>query len=142
MGRPRKYEDPYGGQKAYFKTLKGKAARQKYQTSDKGKEVKRNWWRENYGKIPLDPVADFIQKYGDPDTALNLLPQKQKLVIKYLYGLDGGEPLTQEAISNLMGCSQQWIAELKKRAIAKLEKVTKSKHEAIDPQQEKKPLSK
>ncbi len=117
MGRPRKYEDPYGGQKAYFKTPKGKAARKRYQSSDKGKEVKRDWWQKNRGKTPLDPQQYFIDTYGDPDTALQLLPQKQKLVIKYLYGLDGGEPLTQEAIADLMGYRQQWIAQLKKKAI-------------------------
>ena len=154
MPRPRKYPDRQGCKKAYRQTEKGKAAEKRYQTSEKGKQTRREWWQKKYGKTPLDPQQYFLDTYGDPETALQLLPQKQKLVIKYLYGLDGGEPLTQEAIADLMGYRQQWIAQLKKKAIdtlndaiskkslspyAKLEAAKQAKAEATE--QDKNPLS-
>ena len=134
MGRPRKHKDPYGGQKAYFKTPQGKAARKRYQSSEKGKEIKRNWWQTHRGKIPLDPQQYFIDTYGDPVVALELLNQKEKLVIKYLYGLDGGPPLTQEAIASMMECSRQWIGRLKKKAEKKLDPLKKAISEDTEPE--------
>ena len=135
MPRPRKHKDLYGAQNAYRQTEKGKAAEKKYRSSEKAKQIKREWWRNKYGKSPLDPQQYFIDTYGDPSVALELLNQREKLVIKYSYGLDGGPPLTQKAIARMMEYSPQRVSQIKKSALKKLAPLKK----AIEnkPQQEK-----
>ena len=126
MPRPRKYPSLHGRQKAYRQTEKGKATEKRYRSSEKAKQVRREWWQNKYGKTPLDPQQYFIDTYGDPAVALELLNQKEKLVIKYLYGLDGGPPLTQGAIASMMECSRQWISQIKKSALSKLAPLKKA----------------
>ena len=134
MPRPRKYPSLHGRQKAYRQTEKGKATEKRYRSSEKAKQVRREWWRNKYGKTPLDPQQYFIDTYGDPAVALKFLNQRERLVIKYLYGLDGGSPLTQEAIATLMECRQQWISQLKKQAEKKLIPLKKAISEDTEPE--------
>ena len=134
MPYPRKYPNPREAQRVYRQTEKGKATEKRYRSSEKAKQVRREWWRNKYGKTPLDPQQYFIDTYGDPVVALELLNQKEKLVIKYLYGLDGGPPLTQEAIASMMECSHQWISQLKKQAEKKLAPLKKAIDSDTDPE--------
>ena len=131
---PEQTKDPYANRKRYFKTEKGRAALKRCQSSENGKRIKRKWWRNKYGKTPLDLQQHFIDTYGDLIVALELLNQKERLVIKYLYGLDGGPPLTQKAIAALMECSRQRISQLKKKAENKLAHLKKAIEEDIDPE--------
>ena len=135
MPQPRKYPSLYGRQKAYRQTEKGKATEKKYRSSEKAKQVRREWWRNKYGKSPLDPQQYFIDTYGDPVVALKLLNQRERLVIKYLFGLDGDPPLTQKAIATMMECSSPWINRLKKKALKKLASLKKASEDK--PQQKK-----
>ena len=125
MGRPRKYADLYGPQKKYHSTEKGKAAVKKYRNSDTWKALQRERARIRRGTI-IDKQQHFIDTYGDPAVALELLNQKERLVIKYLYGLDGGPPLTQKEMAALMECSRQRISQLKKKAENKLAHLKKA----------------
>ena len=127
MGRPKKYPDdnPYAAQKAYLKSPKGKTARKKYESSDRSKKRKLDWWHQNKSPKRIDHKQYFIDTYGDPVVALELLNQKEKFVIKHLYGLDGGPPLTQKAIASMMDCSHQWVSLLKKQAEKKLASLKK-----------------
>ena len=134
MPRPRKYPSLHGRQKAYRQTEKGKATEKRYRSSEKAKQVRREWWRNKYGKTPLDPQQYFMDTYGDPAVALKLLSQRERLVIKYLFGLDGDPPLTQEAIATLMECRQQWISQLKKQAEKKLAPLKKAISGDVDPE--------
>lgn len=119
MGRPRKYKDLYGPQKKYRSTENGKAAIKKYESTERRKAAQRERSRIRQGTI-ADKRQWFIDTYKDPGVALELLNQKEKLVIKYSYGLDGGPPLTQLAIASMMECSRQWISQIKKSALNKL----------------------
>lgn len=121
MGREAKYSDTtYGRQKAYLKTKKGKAALKKYQSSEKGKQIKKDWWHKNRSTTPLDRRQYFVEKYGDAQSLLCLLNEKEKEVITRHYGLDGTKPITLTAIAKEKGKSQQWISQLKKSALNKL----------------------
>ena len=119
MPRPRKHKDLYGAQKAYRQTQKGRETLRKYNATEAAKASKRDWKRKHDGTI-VDKRQWFIDTYGNPGVALELLNQKEKLVIKYSYGLDGGLPLTQVAIASMMECSRQWISQIKKSALKKL----------------------
>lgn len=119
MGRPRKYADLYGPQKKYHSTEKGKAAVKKYRDSDRWKTLQRDRARIRRGTI-VDKRRWFVDTYGDPGVALELLDQKEKFVVESLYGLNGNPPLTQKAIASMMDCSRQWISQLKKKAEKKL----------------------
>ena len=125
MGRPRKYADLYGPQKKYHSTEKGKAAIKKYESSAARRASQRERARIRRGMI-VDKQQWFMNTYGDSVVALELLSQKEKLVIKYLYGLDGGPPLTQGAIASMMECSRQWISQIKKSALSKLTPLKKA----------------
>ena len=134
MPRPRKHKDLYGAQNAYRQTEKGRETLRRYNATDAAKASKRDWKRKHDGTI-IDKRRWFIDTYGDPAVAFELLNQREKLVIKYFFGLDGGPPLTQKAIASLMECSPQWVSEIKKSALKKLAPTKK----AIEnkPQQEK-----
>ncbi|MDJ0727157.1 MAG: hypothetical protein QNJ38_18810 [Prochloraceae cyanobacterium] len=132
MGRPRKYDDPFGAQKAYFKTPKGKAALKKAQSSENGKRIKLNWWQKNRGTAPSDRANKFIDTYGDVEKALSLLDEREQEVIVKIYGLDGNLPIKQKDIAKQWGTSGQWITEVKQSAIAKLEAAKQAKAEATE----------
>jgi len=120
MGRPRKHEDPYGAQKLYFKTPKGKAALKRTQSSESGKQIKKDWWRKNRGKTPLDLKQYFIDTYGDIEAALKLLDKRTRYIMIHLYGLDGSEPMTQEAIGKELFLSGSRIGQIKDEALKTL----------------------
>ena len=119
MGRPRKYSDLYGPQKAYLKTEKGKKALKRYETSEGRLAKQRERTRIRQGTI-VDKRQWFLDTYGDIETALNLLDEKEQLVITRLYGLDGTKRMTQGAIASELGVTQQMISLIKKAALGKL----------------------
>ena len=134
MGRPRKYDDPYGGQKAYFQTPKGKAALKRTQSSENGKRVKREWWQKNRGKTPGGRAEYFIDTYGDPEVALTLLTSKEQEVVTLYYGLGEKEQISVNEIGRNWEKSHQWISQIKKSAENKLAHLKKAIEEDIDPE--------
>jgi len=122
MGRPKKYQelDIYAGHRAYFKTEKGKAAIERYENSEKRKANKRDWKRRQRGTI-VDKRQWFIDNYGNIETALARLNDRERFVIELNYGLSGEKPLTQVAIAEKMGRSNSVIGTIRKSALAKLE---------------------
>ncbi|MGF1488753.1 MAG: sigma factor-like helix-turn-helix DNA-binding protein [Prochloraceae cyanobacterium] len=125
MGRPRKHEDPYGAQKLYFKTPKGKEALKRTQRSESGKQIKKDWWRKNRGKTPLDPKQYFIDTYGDIEAALKLLDKRTRYIMIHLYGLDGSEPMTQKEVGKELFLTGSRIGQIKDDALARLEPLKK-----------------
>ena len=119
MGRPRKYKDLYGAQKAYLKTDKGKEARKRYETSETRLASQRERTRIRQGTI-VDKRQWFIETYGDIEAALSLLDEKEKFIITHLYALDNGKRMTQTALAEQLNVSQQMISLLKKAALKKL----------------------
>ena len=71
MPKPRKYSDLYGSQKAYRQTDKGKAALKRYESSEKVKQRKRDWWQKNKGAMPPNRRQYFIDTYGEVDLVLD-----------------------------------------------------------------------
>ncbi len=119
MPKPRKYQDLYGAQKAYRQTEKGKESVRKYNASEKAKIVKKNWKRKHDGTI-IDKRQWFIDTYGNIETALNLLDDREKNVIIKVFGLNGSPPLKQKDLAAQWDKSPQWISEIKKEALKKL----------------------
>ncbi len=119
MGRPKKYpdDDPYASQKTYLKSSKGKIARKKYESSDRSKERKRNWWLENKSPKRSDRRQNFIDTYGDIEAALKLLDKRSRFVIIHLNGLDGNKPMTQKAIAEELFLTPQRISQVNKDAL-------------------------
>ncbi len=122
MGRPKKYDnyDLYAPQRAYFKTEKGKTAVKKYNASDSAREIKREWARKKRGTI-VNKRQWFIDNYGNIETALAQLNERERFVIELNFGLSGEKPLTLVAISKKMGRSDTLIGNIKRAALAKLE---------------------
>ncbi len=122
MGRPKKYDtyDLYAPQRAYFKTEKGKTAVKKYNESDSAREIKKEWARKKRGTI-VDKRQWFIDNYGNIETALAQLNDRERFVIELNYGLSGEKPLTQVAIAKKMERSNSVIGAIKKSGLAKLE---------------------
>jgi len=131
MGRPRKYSDLYGAQRAYHQTEKGEDVLKKSQGSKKEKQRKKNWWRENRGKFKSDRRHYFIATYGSIEKALNLLTSRESLVITHIYGLDGNPSLSQSAIADLLGKSQQLVSKLKQSAENKLKPLEKTNNTKV-----------
>ncbi len=136
MGRPKKYQelDLYAPQRAYFKTEKGKQAIQRYENSEARKINKREWYRKRNGTI-VDKRQWFIDTYGDIQTALNLLDDREKTTIELYYGLSGEKPISLRAIAPILKRSESLIGKIRKSALAKLEplknKVAENKKQLV-----------
>lgn len=122
MSRPRKYPGLYGRQDAYHRTEKGKEAQKKSQTSKTTKEKKRDWWRKNRGKTPIDRRQHFIDTYGEIETALKLLNKREQFIVIHLNGLDGNPPMTLDAIGAELFLTGSRIQQIKTEAEKKLDK--------------------
>ncbi len=68
----------------------------------------------------------FIDTYGDIEAALKLLDQRARDIIIHLYGLDGSEPMTQEAIGKKLFLSASLIGRIKHEALDRLEPLKKA----------------
>lgn len=137
MGRPKTNSSIYESQERYRKTNEGKATEKKYESSEKARKRKRDWWNRNKRKKPLDLKKYFIDTYGDIETALSFLDARETEVIIKIYGLDGNDPVKQKYIAEEWGTSGQWITQIKKEAISKLEEAAKSKTNCIKLKKEK-----
>ncbi len=133
MGRPRKYKDLYGAQTVYLQTPKGKAARSRYENSQKRLAQQREWARNKRGTI-VDKRQWFINNYGDPDLVLtNLKDEEQKRVIELYYGLTGAKPINQTEIGEILNKPQPSISRILRNARKQL---TPLKQSASEPSQE------
>ncbi len=119
-------------QRAYRQTLKGKITEEKYEKSDKGRERKKRWAEEQRLKKKLARRQEFIDLYGDIDTILNLLDEKQRIVIDRIYGLSDSIPVKESDIAREWGNTRAWINKIKLQAIAKLEAAKQAKAEATE----------
>ena len=120
MGRPRKYQDLYGPQTTYLKTSKGKAARSRYENSEKRRSKQREWARKKRGTI-VDKQQWFIDNYGDPEKALvKLKDEEEREAIKLYYGLTGSKPINQTAIAKILKKSQPKVSQIIRDARKKL----------------------
>lgn len=120
MPRPRKYESLHGRQEAYHKTEKGKLSLGKYQASEKARAAKRRWWQEHRGVEPVNMRQQFIDTYGQPDTALASLNDRERQIITLYFGLSDGNTHTLEDIGMQVGISKQRVSQLKSAALKKI----------------------
>ncbi len=120
MPRPRKYDGLHDRQAAYHETDKGKVAVEKYESSDKARARKRRWWREHKGTEPIDMRQQFIDTYGQVDTVIALLTERERQVISLYFGLFDGLPNTLEDIGIQIGISKQRVGQIKSNALKKL----------------------
>lgn len=133
-GRPQKYDDPYGKQKAYFETSKGKAAINRYEASDKRKENKKNWKHRQKLKALSDRRQRFIDTYGDIEAALKLLDKRECFVVIHLNGLDGNPPMTLDEIGVELFLTGSRIQQIYKDAEKKLIPLKKAIDSDADPE--------
>lgn len=54
--------------------------------------------------------------------ALKQLSERERLIMRLRFGLDGGEEMTQKDVADLLGISQSYISRLEKKIIARLKK--------------------
>ena len=54
--------------------------------------------------------------------AVSELPERERMIVKMRYGLDGEKELTQKEVANLMGISQSYISRLEKRIMNRLKR--------------------
>ena len=120
MPRPRKYSGLHDRSTAYHQTDKGKDAIDKYEATDAAKERKRRWWRDNKAKNSIDRNQQFLETYGDPETALTPLNEVERQVIRCYFGLNQQPPQTLVAIATQLDLSKQRISRIKDKALEKL----------------------
>ena len=65
---------------------------------------------------PIEDETDRELLYA----ALNLLPEKERAIIKMRFGLDGETEKTQKEVADILGISQSYISRLEKRIINRL----------------------
>ena len=119
MPTPRKYEGLHDRQAAYHQTEKGKAAVKKYESSEEAKARKRRWWQEHRGGESVNARQQFIKIYGQPDTALAPLNERERQVLSLYFGLEG-KAHTLEEIGIQMEISKQRVGQLKALALKKI----------------------
>lgn len=120
MPRPRKYDCLHDRQAAYHETEKGKASVEKYESSEKARARKRRWWQEHKAAKPIDMRQEFIDTYGQVDTTIALLTERERQIISLYFGLVDGLPNTLEDIGKQMGISKQRVGQIKSNALKKL----------------------
>lgn len=120
MPRPRKYESLHDRQAAYHQTDKGKVSVEKYEASERAKARKRRWWQEHKGIEPVNMRQQFIATYGQPDTALASLNDRERQIINLYFGLSDGNTYTLEDIGIQVGISKQRVSQLKSAALKKI----------------------
>lgn len=120
MPRPRKYDGLHDRQTAYHETDKGKASVEKYESSEKARARKRRWWQENKGTEHPDLRQQFIDTYGQVDTAMASLTERERQVISLYFGLFDHLPKTLEDIGTQIGISKQRVGQIKSKALKKL----------------------
>ena len=56
------------------------------------------------------------------NTAVGLLPPREKMIIQMRFGIDGKGERTQKEVADLLGISQSYISRLEKRILKRLHK--------------------
>ena len=51
-----------------------------------------------------------------------ILKEREKIIIKWRYGLNGEKPKTQNQIANMLGISRSYVSRIETKAIGKLAK--------------------
>lgn len=72
-----------------------------------------------------DLVNIGIEQQDEKDLLLRLvdnLGNREKLIMKMRFGLNGGEEHTQKEVADILGISQSYISRLEKRILAKIKK--------------------
>ena len=79
----------------------------------------------------IDRIADSVNPLPDEETfekalvetvheSLQLLKPREAKVLRMYFGLDGGEPLTLDAIGEMFGVTRERVRQIKDRALLKL----------------------
>lgn len=65
-------------------------------------------------KIYINDNIELLRKY------LNVLTKREKEIIKWRYGLDNTDEITQKEIAKKLGISRSYVSRIEKRAITKI----------------------
>ena len=72
------------------------------------------------------PNPDFVEDINTKDninklkTYLDVLSEREKMIIIKRYGLNGNEELTQKVIAKKLNISRSYVSRIEKRALTKL----------------------
>lgn len=71
-----------------------------------------------------DTIVDDLQEKADiikvRELVKNIKNDRDRTVIKLRYGLDGGEPLTQQEVANLLNISRSYVSRIETRVLAEM----------------------
>ncbi len=73
-----------------------------------------------------DSVDEKVEKNINKDRlyeCLRFLPQRERSVIRYRYGLEGEERMTQRKIAGILGISRSYVSRIEKKAVERLSEI-------------------
>ena len=88
-------------------------------------------------------LLDLISKKGTEDVEkeiveeslhkelnnlLNVLDERERIIIKHRFGLDGEEPKTLTEVGELLGISRERVRQIEQRALKKLRALAMKRH--------------
>ena len=73
----------------------------------------------------LDTISLKIQASRLHQGLRQVLTERERAVIIYRYGLNGGEPLPQREIARHLGISRSYVSRIEKKALEKLKEYLK-----------------
>ncbi len=82
---------------------------------------------ENEGIDPSDNLLIKESLLKEIDRALSTLPEREAVIIKHFFGVNG-EELSLREIGEKLGLTRERVRQLKERALRKLRKSSRSKH--------------
>ncbi len=82
---------------------------------------------ENEGIDPSDNMLMKESLLKEIERALSTLPEREAIIIKHFFGVNG-EELSLREIGDKLGLTRERVRQLKERALRKLRKSSRSKH--------------
>ena len=104
--------------------LIGRALRARQVVRDSGDPDGDASWEGDEAEAPFEAPEAAIEADEERTEALRrleVLEEREQLVVRLRFGLGGGEPMSLQEIGNRLGITREWVRKLEQRAIQKLE---------------------
>jgi RNA polymerase primary sigma factor len=99
-------------------------------SSDDDNSLSYDILRDNTEDSPNDPDNVIVKNSlnSDIDNLLNILPEREKSIIEYRYGLNGKEPHSLSKIGEIFSITKERVRQIENWAINELKKSDESKY--------------